>query len=520
MLRAKKPETSFYGSYLYDRIVPADHLLRKINAVVDFSFVNELVRDRYTPDFGRPAEDPEFMLRLCLLQYIYGDSDREVEENASMNLAYKYFLGLAVDEEPPDHSTICYFRSIRLGEEKFREVFEKIVQQCIEKGLVTGKRQIIDSTHIEADVARNSLTGIVRLCRRNVIQDVTRQSPLIAERLGIPEPKVRKQDKFARMDEGLEKEVSEARALLDGITSELRRGTLKPTPELARSLELLEKAVADREDDRGDRLVSPVDPDARNGKRTGKSWIGYKGHLVVEEDSEIITAVETTPANKDDGSQLKPLLKQQEGTHSLVPEQLSADKAYSSGANLEVLDSKHINGYVSLVEKFNRLGRDLFSTEDFKYDPKQETLTCPAGCVAYKPKAEFVHTADQKRTGIIFQFSRKLCANCKLKSSCFPHPSRKFGRAVHVNYYHHYYLQMKERMDTQEGKEAYRRRYKVEHKIADLARYCSMRHCRYRGIDRARIHTLLSAIVSNVKRMAKLLWKVNDVPLLEPGMAA
>jgi hypothetical protein len=63
MLRPKKPETSFYGSYLYDRIVPQDHLLRKINAVVDFSFVNDLVKDRYTPDFGRPAEDPEFMLQ-------------------------------------------------------------------------------------------------------------------------------------------------------------------------------------------------------------------------------------------------------------------------------------------------------------------------------------------------------------------------------------------------------------------------------------------------------------------------
>lgn len=105
MLRKRQPQASFYGSYLYDKIVPEDHLLRKINAVVDFSFIRELVKDRYTPDFGRPAEDPEFMLRLCLLQYLYGDSDRQVEENARINLAYKYFLGMAVDDEPPDYST-------------------------------------------------------------------------------------------------------------------------------------------------------------------------------------------------------------------------------------------------------------------------------------------------------------------------------------------------------------------------------------------------------------------------------
>ncbi len=78
MIRPKPPQESFYGSYLYDRIILIDHLLRKINQVVDFSFVHELVKDRYTPDFGRPAEDPEFMLRLCLLQYLYGDSDRKV----------------------------------------------------------------------------------------------------------------------------------------------------------------------------------------------------------------------------------------------------------------------------------------------------------------------------------------------------------------------------------------------------------------------------------------------------------
>ncbi|MBM2832778.1 MAG: hypothetical protein HW414_1830 [Dehalococcoidia bacterium] len=122
MLRAGSPQASFYGSYLYDRIIPHDHLLRKINQVVDFYFVQDLVRDRYPLGFGRPAEDPEFMLRLCLLQYLYGDSDRQVIENARVNLAYKYFLGLAVDEEVPDDTTISYFRAKRLGEDKFKQV--------------------------------------------------------------------------------------------------------------------------------------------------------------------------------------------------------------------------------------------------------------------------------------------------------------------------------------------------------------------------------------------------------------
>src|SRR4030042_6944127 len=179
MLRPKLPHSSFYGSYLYDKIVPAGHLLRKINAVVDFSFIHDLVKDRYTPNFGRPAEDPEVMLRLCLLQYIYGDSDRQAVENARLNLAYKYFLGLAVDAEVPDYTTISYFRAQRLGEEKFRLVLEQIVQQCIEKGLVKGKRQIIDSTPVITNITLSSLSGLVRKCREHGGKTVAKQDARI-----------------------------------------------------------------------------------------------------------------------------------------------------------------------------------------------------------------------------------------------------------------------------------------------------------------------------------------------------
>ncbi|MFC1969390.1 IS1182 family transposase [Chloroflexota bacterium] len=509
MLRPKSPQSSFYGSYLYDKIVPSDHLLRKINQVVDFSFVNELVKDRYTPDFGRPAEDPEFMLRLCLLQYLYGDSDRQVVENARCHLAYKYFLGLAVDEEPPDFTTVSYFRAIRLGEEKFRQVFEKIVQQCIDKDLVRGKRQIIDSTHIEADVARNSLTGLIRLCRRNVIQDINKQNPKVADKLGMPEPQITKQDRFTRKEEGLGKEVKEAKTLLDAVTSELGQGTLEAAPELVRSLELLEKAVADREDGVKDRLVSPVDPDARTGKKTGKIWAGYKGHLVVEEESEIITAIETTAANRADGNQLNGLLKQQEKAHSLVPEEISADKAYDSGANLELLDSKGITGNISLTKKVNIAGPGLFTVEDFKYNAENDTLTCPAGCVAPYHRRTVFNTERQKKKGNVFLFSPEHCNTCRIKDKC----SRSHrGRAVYISYYHPLFQQMKERLASEAGHEAYRKRYKIEHKVADLARYCGMRRCRYRGLTRAGIHTLLAAIVSNVKRMAKLLWEIPETP--------
>lgn len=507
MLRPKPPQSSFYGSYLYDRIIPQDHLLRKINQVVDFSFVHDLVRDRYTPDFGRPAEDPEFMLRLCLLQYLYGDSDRQVIENARVNLAYKYFLGLAVDEEVPDDTTISYFRARRLGEEKFRKVFENIVQQCIDKGLVKGKRQIVDSTHVVADIAITSLTQLLLMSRRNVLQAVEKQDCKMAERLGLRELLRPQQVKFTSKEKGLEQEMEAAKALLDGATEALGRGKLKVTNDLKAHLELLEKAVADREDIGKDRLVSLIDPDARMGRKESKRWAGYKGHLVVEEDSEIITAVETTPANAADGSQLKGLLRQQEQAFSLVPEELSGDKAYDSGKNLELLDSKGIVGTIQLTRKANHIGPDLFTVEDFQYDADSHTLSCPGGCVAPYSARALVDNELQKRKGTVFQFSPEQCTACDLKARC--HRSHR-GRSVYISYYQPLFQEMKERLETEAGQEASRSRVKIEHRVADLTRYCGMRRSRYRGLLRVRIHTLLAAIVSNVKRMARMLWRAPE----------
>jgi len=228
VLKPKSPQESFFGSYLYDRIVPVDHLLRKIDQVVDFSFARQILHDRYHPDIGRPAEDPEFMLRLCLLQYIYGDSDRQVVENARLNLAYKYFLGLAVDADVPDYTSISYFRIQRLGEEKFRSVLEQIVRQCIDKGLVKGKRQIIDSTPVIANISSSSITGLVRKCRENVLKTVAKQDVGVAERLGLEEIQDARPVKFASTEEGLQKEIEAAGQLLDSVTAELQVKRLVP----------------------------------------------------------------------------------------------------------------------------------------------------------------------------------------------------------------------------------------------------------------------------------------------------
>jgi len=513
MLKPKSPQESFYGSYLYDRIVPIDHLLRKINQVVDFSFSRQLFEDRYHPDIGRPAEDPEFMLRLCLLQYIYGDSDRQVVENARLNLAYKYFLGLAVDGEVPDYTTVSYFRVQRLGEEKFRQVLEQIVRQCIEKGLVKGNRQIIDSTPVIANITPSSLTGLVRKCRENVLKTIEKQDTRMARKLGLKELENAELVKFASSSEGLRKEVEAAGKLLDRVTKELKRERIKPTEELKKDLGLLEKAVADRAENAKDKLLSPVDPDARLGKKASTTWPGYKAHVIIEEETGIITGVETTPANATDGSQLKPLLKAQKEVHSLKPKEVTADKAYDWGENLEVLASNKTIANISLSKSVNRNGAGYFTVDDFLYDPENIQLMCPSGHISTSRYREILYN---NKPGYAFQFKASLCNVCPLKARCV---KNKAGRRVYISYYEPYYRLARERMATEEGKRAYHNRYKIEQKMADLTRYCGLRRSRYRGLGRAGIHTLLATMVCNIKRMVKLLWGKPDCCYLASPMA-
>jgi len=503
MLKPRSSQESFYGSYLYDRIVPIEHVLRKINQVVDLSFAGEILKDRYNQAIGRPAEDPGFLLRLCLLQYLYGDSDRQVVENARLNLAYKYFLGLAVDAEVPDYTTVSYFRAQRLGEEKFRAILEQIVRQCIDKGLVKGKRQIIDSTPVFANISLSSLSGLVRKCRENVLRTVAKQDTKMAGDLGAKELKNATPVKFSSGEKVLREEIEAAGTLLDRVTAELKAKKIEPTEELQKDLGLLEKAVADREEHAKDKLISPVDPDARTGKKTGTKWEGYKAHIVMEEESGIITEVATTPANATDGSQLKPLLKQQEKVHSITPQELTADKAYDWGENLESLAEKNIVANIALTKQVNRRTGVDFTVDDFLYDPENIKLMCPAGHISTNCYSEVLYNYQLNKPGYAFQFKASLCNACPLKPECV---KNKEGRRVYISYYEPYFRMARERLATEEGKQAYRNRYKIEQKVADLTRYCGLRKCRYRGLEKAGIHTLLATTVCNIKRMVKLLW--------------
>jgi len=259
-------QNSFFGM-IYEDLVPADHLLRKLSAAVDFSFVSALVSDCYCPDNGRPSWDPLVLFKVVFLQFLYDLSDREVEEQVNFHLVCKWFAGLQPEERAPDHTVLCRFRS-RLGVEKFQVIFNQIITQAREAGLVHDRLRIIDATHLQAKVD---------LFRLPVAPPGTPPS----EAPGSP------------------------------------------------------------------------DPDARFGRKSAKqSFYGYKEHLAIDADSELITAVEVTPGNVADSEVFVPLVEPQ-------AQEVTADKGYDTNANHQKLKAGKQRS--SIIVKKNRTNPQIIS---------------------------------------------------------------------------------------------------------------------------------------------------------------
>jgi transposase len=157
MLGHKEFQPQLFSSIDIVKLIPKNHLLRKIEASVDFSFIKELTRDLYCQDNGRPSIDPEVFFRIYLISFLYGiNSDRQVCEEIRYNLLYRWFCKLNLEDTVPDHSSLTKIRD-RMGEETFKKIFERIVNLCFERGLAKGTKVMMDGSMVKADAALRSM---------------------------------------------------------------------------------------------------------------------------------------------------------------------------------------------------------------------------------------------------------------------------------------------------------------------------------------------------------------------------
>ena len=172
-----------------EELVPEDHFLRKLAAAISFSFIYDTVRSLYCENNGRPGIDPVVLVKYLLVGFLYGiESERRIEQEITVNMAYRWFLGLDIDDRVPDHSTISQLRRRKFnGTDLFKELFAHVLKLCVEAGLVSGKLLLTDSTHVKANATKMAKVTV------EIEQDMTEYFERLdayeaeeRERLGMP----------------------------------------------------------------------------------------------------------------------------------------------------------------------------------------------------------------------------------------------------------------------------------------------------------------------------------------------
>ena len=492
---------------VFEKLIPGDHLLRQFKKAIDFEAFRELVKDCYSPDRGRSAEDPVRMIKLEILQFLYGLSDREVLKQLQVNVAYRYFLDLSLDSELPTSGLLSQFRQ-RLGQERHQALFEEVIRQARQKGLVKDRLRLKDATHVIANIAIPTTIQLVAQTRERLLRSA---KPYAKEQVAVEEQRaeeIRKVTADLSDIERLWQRVEHLRRIVswaDEVQRNLGVLPAKADPRRERFDEMLKVAhrIVDESGnpDQKDRVVSSVDPDARCGKH-GAFYDGYALDISMDADSELITAVDTPPANQDEAANAAHLVKQEQQAQGNRVEALSIDGIGFVGEILRELKDPNGLGLVVYVppRDWTPANQSYFAASDFHLTADGLTLVCPA---EEETQARYRNGLD---TTWHYQFKLSQCRACPLLCQCMEKLPAKRGRQVNKNDYDAEYQAARDLAQTQAYTQVRQLHPKIERKLAEIIRYHAGRRTRFRGGWQVAIQYLLTTLVVNLKRMVRLLF--------------
>jgi len=510
-------EPSELDVLIFEKLIPQEHLLRKVKATIDFEAFRGLVKECYSQEMGRTAEDPVRMIKIEFLQFLYGLSDREVLNQIQVNVAYRYFLELSMDSALPSHGLLSQFRS-RLGEKRHEALFNEVVAQARQKGLVKDRLRLKDATHIIANVAIPSGIALIAQARDRLLRAAKVYDPAQVEAQEQRVVLVREMSEDLRDNDRLMVRLNHLREIVSWA-DELQARLTEPTPKTSGKRQRFDEAlrVAHRILEQADRVDPPdqtrssVDPDARRSKH-GEFFDGYKLDISVDADSELLTMLAVPLANCDEAAQAKGLIQREEQVHGNDVQALSMDGIGFRGDILRTLQDPHglgLNVFVPTYT-FTYETSPYYPPTDFQLRENGSVLVCPNGCETRR------RARDDSKNGWLFRFHRAQCADCPLLANCLEKLPATQGRTVRKNDYEAEFLQAKAVSQSAAYALVRKDHPKVERKLAEFIRYHQGRRTRYRGRPRVAIQYLMTGLVINVKRMLKLLF----APQAGSGMLA
>lgn len=470
-------------SGLYDIVVPQDNLLRRINALIDFSFVYQELVDKYCSDNGRMAESPIRMFKYLLLKVIYDISDVDVVERSRYDMSFKYFLGMAPEEDVINPSSLCKFRKLRLKDmDLMNLLIKKTVDIAIEKGIIKSRTIIVDATHTASRSNPYSPIEILRLRSKQLRKAIYDADESIKGSL----PKKNE-------DEDLVHELDYTKELLDVVSDHAR---LAEIPAVKQRLNLLRETLADIED----HYTTSKDEDARVGhKSEDSSFFGYKTHIAMS-DERIITAAVVTSGEKGDGPQLERLVEQSR-SNGMEVDTVIGDTAYSGIENLRLAEGEK-NGF-ELISKLHPVISNGFRKEEDKFDFNKDAgmFVCPAGHMAIR-KARQGKKDGRWNQVWTYYFDTEKCKTCSRREGCYKDGAKVKTYSVSIR--REEQNRLMEFQKTPEFKLKARERYKIEAKNAELKHVFGYDRAESYGLYSMQMQGAITIFAANIKRILKL----------------
>ena len=480
MLKREAKQLNFYAT-LYNRI-PENHILNLINSSVSFNFVYDLVKDSYCEHFGRPAKDPEMMVRILVLQHLYNLSDERVIEDLHVNLAYMWFIGINPDDELPDGSLLSKFRTLHLGDTTLDDILTEIVRQCIAKGIIKESSGIsLDTTHIEANTIKKVPERIMKQLAKKIFK-----AEGIEDR-DIPDYK------------SIEDHNEAKQVMKDFLEDVIDNATEKSSEEVAEARGVLESDLFIEQ--RG--IRSLTDKEARVGRKSSTQYFfGYKSEYCMTTEG-IITAMGVHNGAYFDGKDFD-ILCDRTLEAGLKIAEFFGDKAYFIPQILNRLKELGTRAFIPVSASSYKIDEELYS-----YNKDSDQWFCRYGNETEKKSRSRKKKRQKDFESYKYYFKPDQCRNCPHREECIK-KARSVRKILDVSVNAPEYYEYSQFEKTDEFREKYKQRAGIERKNAEMKRFHGLARARGYGLRSVSLQAKFTALAVNLKRIAKLVSSSND----------
>lgn len=478
-------QEKLFSNFQLSQRVPKENFYRRLKEVLDLSFLYQLTKPCYG-SCGQKSIDPVVFYKLCLVGYLENiTSDRQVIEHCSMRLDILYFLGFDIDEELPWHSTMSRTRKL-FPEGLFEQVFERVLQMCIEKGMVAGHTQAMDSAPVKANASMDSLE------------------------LKVPEAELNEYIRQVRHLNTKDKENYPYRKAKKNKATKIQQTITADKQELQGIKSRTEKWAVDQDARPGSRNkgakytsnkthYSPTDPDARISVKPGKARkLNYHGNISVDTANHVITDAKAYHADRVDSTNLQDVtlrLKRRLLKEGLLWRNVLADAGFSSGENYAFLEMENLISYIP------QHGTYKGGPEGFTYVQEGNYWLCTQG-----KKATFrVRRAEKGNWKDYYLTRRSDCKGCPIKKQCI---GSSFEKRIGITIYVDEYTRNNQRVKSRYGRMMKgKRQSTVEPVWGTLTQFMGLRKINTIGIEQANKVMQMAATAYNLKKLLKFIKK-------------